>query len=174
MSIRTFVVLGMHRSSTSAIAKGMAEVGIHMGRDPNHAHNFHYEILTEDPDFTRMNNKIIYACGKYEWNKPPPVEKVREVGKEMYKEIRDLVRAKQRAPFWGWKDPRTCLTIDAWLPHLEDPHFIICIRNPYGVAKSLQKRNGIPIVAGIALAQQYNQRVLDFLNGNINEAYKWV
>lgn len=174
MSIRTFIVLGMHRSSTSAIAKGMASQNIHMGEDPDHAHFQHYQILAEDPDFTRMNNRIMYACGSYEWYKPPPVEKVREVGKEMFDELRDFIKSKERAPFWGWKDPRTCLTIDAWLPHLTDPHFIVCIRNPLGVAKSLRKRNGFSIEQGIELAKTYNQRILYFLNGNLYEAYEWI
>lgn len=175
-NVRTFVVLGMHRSSTSAIAKGMANTNIFMGKpDYSHKHYQHYDILAEDPDFTQMNNNIIYACGQgYEWNNPPPVEKVREVGESMSDMLRDFVKSKERAPFWGWKDPRTCLTIDAWLPHLTDPHFIVCIRNPLGVAKSLQRRNGFSIERGIDLAKVYNQRVLDFLNNNINEAYEWV
>ena len=174
-TLRTFVVLGMHRSSTSAIAKGMADQSIFMGKpDPSHKHTQHYEILAEDPDFTFMNNKIMYACGDYEWYNPPPVEVVRGVGWKFRKDIKDLIRAKERAPFWGWKDPRTCLTIDAYLPHLTNPHFIVCIRNPLDVAKSLQRRNGFSIEQGVNLAKVYNQRVLDFLNNNINEAYEWV
>jgi len=72
---------------------------------------------------------------------------------------------KKNAPGknWGWKDPRTTLTIEAYLPYLIKPHFYACFRDPKDVAKSLEIRNNFPISKGIELAKIYNKRLFEFL-----------
>jgi hypothetical protein len=56
------------------------------------------------------------------------------------------------------------LTVELFVPHLVEPHYIAVFRNPTEVAKSLKVRNGFDLSKGIALAKEYNQRILDFLN----------
>ena len=34
------------------------------------------------------------------------------------------------APVWGWKDPRTCLTLPFWQDVIGSIRYVICIRNP--------------------------------------------
>ena len=51
-----------------------------------------------------------------------------------------------------------------YLPYLENPHFICCFREPMEVAKSLKRRNDMPIKKGLKLAKVYNSRLLKFIN----------
>ena len=65
--------------------------------------------------------------------------------------------------FYGWKDPRTTLTIRLYLPYLENPHFISCFREPDEVAKSLVAVGGFTLESAKKLTKIYNQRLLKFL-----------
>ena len=70
---------------------------------------------------------------------------------------------------WGWKDPRTCLTLDHWLDILlknnnkEDIKIIFTIREPLAVANSLKKRDNLDIYSGLKLWEVYNRRALTFV-----------
>lgn len=75
--------------------------------------------------------------------------------------IKSLIERKKG--LWGWKDPRTTLTIKLYLPYLKNPHFICCFREPIEVAKSLYRRQKMPIKKGLKLAKIYNKRLLKFL-----------
>jgi hypothetical protein len=63
----------------------------------------------------------------------------------------------------GFKDPRTCLTIDVWLPFLENPHFIVCYRSPADVARSFNNRDGVNLPFALALTNEYNTRISNFM-----------
>ena len=47
------------------------------------------------------------------------------------------------AQMWGWKDPRTCLTLPFWQQLLPNMRYIICLRNPVDVARSLEQRDSL-------------------------------
>lgn len=42
--------------------------------------------------------------------------------------------------FWGWKDPRTCLTFAFWRELVPDVAVVLCVRHPLEVAQSLAGR----------------------------------
>jgi len=157
--------LGMHRSATSLAAKGLYEAGIHMGRNllgasPSNPYG-HYEDL----DFIRLNDRILHSAGG-SWDNPPPEDAIVNAGKEMNKELPAFLKNKSEGGyFWGWKDPRTTLTIRAYMPHLQryNPHFITCWRHPEQVAMSLATRDKFPKEKCVALAKTYNTRLLEFI-----------
>ena len=62
---------------------------------------------------------------------------------------------------WGWKDPRSCLTLPFWRDLRPDLKVIVCLRNPFEVAVSLRRRSGTSYTFGIRLWSLYNQRLLD-------------
>ena len=158
--MKTFIVLGMHRSATSLTAAGLAYAKIDMGsgyRPINDQPNGNWEDL----DFYALNVKILKKAGG-SWHEPPTREKILAVNID--KEIKTLVESKNKKNIlWGWKDPRTALTIELYLHHLINPHYICNFRDPKEVAKSLQNRNGFSIEKGINLAHLYNKRIINFL-----------
>ncbi len=86
--------------------------------------------------------------------------------------MRELIanlRAEQPATFsrWGWKDPRTTVTFDAWNRILDSGAVLVgTFRHPRPVAESLNKRSGLPLRQGYALWLDYNTRLLRHLEAN--------
>ncbi len=162
--MKTFVVLGMHRSATSLVAKGLVKAGVHMGDELLGEHPSNPWGHYEDADFIRMNDQLLSAAGGT-WDRPPIEENIAALENVWGARIKDFVEGKLREPFWGWKDPRTVLTIRLYLPYLVNPHFVACFRNPQDVAKSLAKRDReMTRKMALVLARIYNDRLLRFLS----------
>lgn len=162
--MKTFVVLGMHRSATSLIAKALHDQGVHMGKrlmGPGHGNpKGHYECL----DVVAVNDAILLEAGG-SWGNPPTKQAILEQEESFSPIIEQVVRNEISAAerkgkeLWGFKDPRTALTIDLWLPYLPHPHLIYIKRAPREVAQSLNERDGTPIEQGMALSKVYNERI---------------
>ena len=157
---KIIIVLGMHRSGTSTIAGALNKIGINIGdrmlrRTPsNPLGNF------EDLDFVNLNEKIL-KISSGSW-KSPPIEKNIIYQKDKFKkEIKDLIsiKSENKSKYWGWKDPRTSLTIQLYLPYLKNPYFIVCHRQAKVVAESLLQRNRIEIQEGRKLWEIYEKRI---------------
>lgn len=163
---KCFIVLGMHRTASSLLANGLKQAGINMGDTllgPGHGNEKgHFE----DMDFLHMNEQLLVAAGGT-WDNPPSEKAIIEAGKTHAKGIRKLINRKNKNEQWGWKDPRTVLTIRCYLPFLDDPCFLVCLRRPEMIAKSLSERDGTTIEFGIELAEIYNERLLNFLNEGV-------
>jgi hypothetical protein len=127
-----------------------------MGPTPGHN-------VFESRPFRVLNDDILKRAGGY-WNNPP----IEQAILDQYDHFRDRIietieSEKADRDLWGWKDPRTTLTIRLYLPHLENPHFINIFRNPLDVARSLQRRDDFTIEKGIRIANIYNARLINFL-----------
>lgn len=160
--MKTFIVLGCHRSATSLAAKGLALAGVHMGDRLLGVHSSNPYGHWEDVDFINLNDRILKEAGG-SWDNPPPENEILKVGRQRASMLKNFINDKKRLPLWGWKDPRTILTIRCYLPYLEHPHFIACYRDAREVAESLNKRDAMPIEKGIQLAKIYNNRLSKFL-----------
>jgi len=159
--MKTIIVLGMHRSFTSGIAKGCASF-FPMGSDligPGHG-NEHGHF--EDIDFVQLNDRILAAAGG-SWRYPPSTDAIELAAAGIRDEIIGLIERKQAEPLWGWKDPRTTITLPAYLPYLTDPILVPCFRDPRAVAQSLFRRDNIPPPEGLQLATVYNMRMIQHL-----------
>lgn len=160
--MKTFVILGMHRSATSLVAKGMSSV-FHIGETILPADSGNPEGYWENTRFIELNDKILAAAGG-SWDRPPSRESILEQSPVFAKDIAELVRQESGGrDLWGWKDPRTTLTVELYLPYLTNPHFVSCFRDPREVAMSLQRRDKFTLEFGLHLANEYNDRLLKFL-----------
>jgi hypothetical protein len=162
--MKTYIVLGMHRSSTSLVAKGLAgelDMGIDWANNPYQGGSpFRY---FEDIRFVGLNDEILEAAGG-SWKEVPPEDAILAQREVFAERIRELVEeASSGRDLWGWKDPRTVLTIRLFVPYLVSPHYICCFRDPVEVGKSLERRGDLSAAEGVALARVYNERLLRFL-----------
>jgi hypothetical protein len=133
---KTVVVLGLARSGTSVVTAMLGAIGVEMGSSlydkANPLGSF------EDDDFAALHKEIFELAGsdKNYWNPPNP-EEILSLRESRARQIQQIVAQKSKKDkIWGWKHPRTVLTIELFLPHLRNPHFVAVFRNPLGIANS--------------------------------------
>jgi hypothetical protein len=133
------IVTGAGRSGTSAVAQVLHEAGLSMGSDLHDATEFNPTGYYEDRWVTHVNDGIIAACGLDHWFRRASREQVLAAA-EPYRAEMGRIAAEAEG---GWKDPRFCWTLEAWLPHLEPPpKLIVCLRSPSAVVDSTLRRYG--------------------------------
>jgi len=148
-----------------------------MGADMLAAHKDNPRGHYENKKFLQLNILMLGAAAG-SWEKPPSREAILKLRYNFGPYIKRMVEEEslkaKEAGFtsWGFKDPRTTLTIELYVPYLDDPQFVCCYRDPREVAKSLNRRDGFPIVRGMELAKIYNDRLSSFMNNWMNERYE--
>jgi len=160
---KTFIVLGMHRSATSLVAKGLA-TQINMGATKAYRDAGNPEGYWEDKAFIDLNTRILkQAQTGSSWYNPPPEENILSRARFFKNHISKLIEDKNGVKLWGWKDPRTTLTIRLFMPYIKNPHIIPVFRDREEVAKSLATRDGFTHEFARDLADEYNKRLLSFM-----------
>ena len=158
-------VVGMHRSGTSLVARLLNLLGVELGpvdhlvkpAADNPKGFWEHEYLF------RINKRILIQLGGHSheppvfsanWENSPELEPLKQRAREIISE--DF----SRAGIWGWKDPRTSLTLRFWQQIVPGMHYVICIRNPVAVARSLQRRDDLSPLRGMYLWLAYMQAAL--------------
>ncbi len=146
------VVLGMHRSGTSVVTRGLQALGVDLGENlmpPREGDN--ERGFFEDLDIFNLNERIFATLGTT-WHAVCPID-VRafsDIRLDGFKlEAIDILNSRLKsAKVWAFKDPRTCRLLPFWqevFAHLGlNCHYLLVNRNPISVAKSLAARNGFP------------------------------
>ena len=163
------LVLGMHRSGTSALTRALGLLGLETGRrgdlmdaaPSNRSGHWEINALTE------CNDDLLRAAGG-RWSGPPAdlsgltAAAAGAPGGDARTLVSDLLPARP----WTWKDPRLCLTLPFW--HLvlgARPPAVVCLRNPLEIAASLERRNGFAPAYGMALWERYVRSLWSHLEG---------
>ncbi|MGB1140984.1 MAG: glycosyltransferase, partial [Halioglobus sp.] len=159
---RQLVVLGMHRSGTSAVAGILSTLGFSAGAEDSlmPAQEDNPLGFWERVDVVELNDRILEANGG-SWFNVPAVCKPR---KSDTKRARAIVKQLGTGPAL-LKDPRMLLTWPVWEQVLADPVLVFVYRSPEAVASSLQRRNGFPLDYGLALWEYYTRTALGILDG---------
>ena len=156
-------IVGMHRSGTSMVAKLLQQSGLHLGDEahlmPPAEEN--PEGFYEHLDFVRLNDEILNAAGAG-WDCPPAAGfNWNAVALDLFRErAEQLAGTLDAGRPWGWKDPRTSLTIPFWRSAIGPMRVIAVVRNPLEVVTSLHRRNGFSMALGLTLWQLYAERML--------------
>lgn len=154
MAKKTIIVLGMHRSGTSVVSGILAHLGVEMnGSEAPYVSNVRGHF--EDQDFIAFNERILNKH-QSSWENPPQDDT--EISPNLLKEAQTLIKRKEK-DMWGWKDLRTVLTLDYYLPGLKNPFFIFVSREKKDVAKSLKRRNGLTKEKSFDLINQYEKHL---------------
>jgi hypothetical protein len=108
----------------------------------------------EHQGIVRLNDLLLRRLGGKAL-RPPALP----VGWERSSELDDLRARAHRLieqdfggrSAWGWKDPRTCLTLPFWRGIVEPTHYVLCLRHPRDVARSLERRDGFSLGRALEL-----------------------
>jgi hypothetical protein len=150
---RVIAVIGMGRTGSSLLARVLNLIGMELGNPdrimgPARSNpKGHWEYVP----FVEINDAILAAFGG-SWDEPPsfPRDWQKASGLD---ELREKARGIIREDFansrlWGWKDPRASITLPFWQQLIPSMQYIICLRDPLAVARSLQVRDGYSLEKG--------------------------
>ena len=140
-------VLGMHRSGTSLAMRALNLLGVALGdsstllpADPvdNPAGYWEQQAIID------INNELLLAMGGPSWAPPelrPGWSRAAELEPQRERARRLLDDQFGRLPLWGFKDPRTSLTLEFWRELVPDMSFVVCLRRAEEVVASLLARD---------------------------------
>lgn len=157
-------IIGMHRSGTSVIARLLNAYGLNLGPDdgllgPGHGNETgHFE----HKGFLELNEALLRHFGG-SWECPPKMRRSWEgdpAVRELIARGRVLIDALADHAPWGWKEPRTTMFIPFWQKLVPGVRYVICIRNPLEVARSLAERDGMTIPMAAALWRRYTSAAI--------------
>ncbi len=162
---RGVLVLGMHRSGTSAATRLVHGLGPalcdpqDMVRGPWNP-NGHFESRS----LMHLDNALLSEMGRTWWYPPPAGEAYDAVAARITTSparARRAFRRVHRSEPWVWKDPRAAVLVPFWRAAL-GPRLVavVVFRNPLEVATSLTRRHGTSVRFGVALWERYNRLAL--------------
>ena len=164
------VVVGMHRSGSSALTRGMGALGLDLGDNLMEPAPDNETGFWEDLDLFGINVELMERMGvSWDTLRPMPIDTLPgETLSRLTARAAQLLRAKLergRGSF-AMKDPRTARLLPFWhgvFEHLGvQPKWMLTCRNPVSVMRSLQRRNGFGEGKGYLL---WLVHVLDALQG---------
>jgi hypothetical protein len=149
--------LGMHRSGTSCLAGSLQEAGLYLGTVNESAPN-NAKGNRENRAIMDLQNEVL-AANDGAWDRPPD-----QVAWSAEHEARRdaLIGAYPPDRIWGFKDPRTLLTLEGWREALPGCRYAGTFRHPLAVAQSLARRNKMPVEKALNLWADYNRRLLQY------------
>jgi len=152
-SKKIVVVLGMHRSGTSAITQGLSVLKVDLGNNLMPAIPGNNDTgFWEDIDINSLNEELLKKLQSH-WHGTRILDKGVLLNSQFLSEhdrAVDLLKEKIRpSDCFGFKDPRTVILLSFWQKvfaelKLEDC-YLISLRNPLSVAESLSRRDGFDI-----------------------------
>ena len=175
-------MLGMSRSGTSVTARVLNVLGVDLGAEEElmePASGNNPAGFWEHKAIADLNEDILATLGdapRQRWRHPPPLPKDWQDDPRLEphrRAARSILRESfAGTPLWGWKDPRTCLTLPFWRQLLAetpevgaDLRYVICVRHPDDVAASLRARDEMEREESLLLWHRYMSDALLHTSG---------
>jgi hypothetical protein len=164
------MVVGMHRSGTSAVTRVVNLLGVPLGRaDDIYSAEDNPSGHWESRQLCALNNVILRVFGGFamgmpalpgSWLQSRRATQLRGVMRAVFDDV-------YRGERWLWKDPRICLTLPLWRQVLDDFCAVFVVRDADPVMRSLYRREGggYPLFYCYALWDDYNRRAAAALSG---------
>lgn len=150
------VVLGMHRSGTSAVARLINMMGVYYGPEGSlvGATEHNAKGFWERRELVTINAQLLNSRG-CTWFDLSGWQLDRADHSRSAQSIKSFVFELDSHRPWLLKDPRLCMTLANWLPYLEVPLVVVVFRSPLEIAQSLQRRNNMSFEHALALWETY-------------------
>jgi len=160
------IIIGMHRSGTSMLSKLLEGLGLFVGSVKQWNH--------ESPFFQILNEWILRRCGATYKTPRPLLEFLADPQKRaataatlhraldspwslLYSGPLNFLKFRRPKTFpfpWGWKDPRSTVTLPVWLDVFPDAKIVHIYRHGVDVANSLRNRRRRRLNRLIALCEE--------------------
>ncbi|RLS76185.1 MAG: glycosyltransferase [Planctomycetota bacterium] len=159
MSRHAILVLGMHRSGTSALTGMLGAMGAALPGDPMPATADNPTGYWESRGIARLNNRLLESAGT-RWNDDAAIpakwfaDPARERDRDEARRLLDDAFAAET--LFALKDPRLCRLLPFWRQVLSaagiDHSAVLVLRDPLEVARSLAARKDVPEFRPAAVA----------------------
>lgn len=138
-SAAPLLIVGFHRSGTSAVARMFHTAGVDLGSsllgaEPANPHG-HFE----DVEVVSLHDTFLARAGLTWKSLDADTGRLPEPSAS---ELAELIQRRD-APghMWGAKDPRLCLFLDSWLRIAPDARVVVVFRRPDEAIRSLHMRH---------------------------------
>lgn len=156
------IVLGMHRSGTSALSGALDSAGVSFGSNLLAPSSDNPTGFVENSEIVHTHD-LLLATLNSSWDDVIPLPDRWWVGEEVKKfstRLKEIAEQQlQNHSIWGLKDPRLCRLLPVWHDILDeigcDIHHVINHRHPIEVGASLKKRNNFGMSKTAALWVQH-------------------
>ena len=144
---RIIAVIGVPRSGTSAVAKGLESIGVNLGSYvPSVCREDNEKGFFEDLEINAIDIAMLNSVG-YRWGNPvSPLfnEESRRILSIFFPIAKNIISKRLESDaLFGFKDPLISILLPFWKEIFKelkaDVDFVIVNRNPLSMAKSLQK-----------------------------------
>ncbi len=163
----------MHRGGTSLMTRGLAVMGVELGNNfiPT-IDEVNKKGFWEDRDFNAFDEELLGAL-KTTWHNLAPIDAddvktLRDQG-YLLRAIKLIRKKTNGVPIFGFKDPRASKLLPFWREVFSNGNFdvsyVITIRHPLSVVKSLSKRDGFEQEQGYLL---WLGHVITILSDSVN------
>ncbi|WP_250657395.1 glycosyltransferase [Alkalimarinus coralli] len=162
------LVLGMHRSGTSAFSRAVKTLGYSVGNNLMPASEDNQKGYWEDMGIVTLNEALLSKCHAA-WDRPGVLRGSALISAQIAghkDEIRALIsKSFPKKNRIAIKDPRISLLSPIWRECLKDAGFstktILCLRHPQAVANSLNTRDHFSDLKSYHLWYHYNLALLE-------------
>lgn len=153
------LVLGVHRSGTSALTRCLNLLGMDLGSNLLSPEKMNAKGFWEHADAVRINDQLLEAFGLY-WYDLGPLPSgwlTSAAANAARDEIRVIVKRDfESVPLWGLKDPRLCRLAPLWIEVLQEMGIkvvsVFMIRSPMEVAESLSRFPDYRLIAPLSIS----------------------
>jgi hypothetical protein len=174
-SSRAVLVLGMHRSGTSLVTRGLQALGVYLGNDFLETRPDNPTGYWEDKSIVDINERVLGVLG-LTWEDISLIERRQleqpQIRALQLEAINYVSSSFASQPLWGFKDPRAIRLLPFWRSVLHDcgseEAYLVAIRNPLSVAASLFQRQAMEPAAAHRLWLVY---IIPFLRDIIDKPF---
>lgn len=165
---RLVLILGCHRSGTSAVASAIRRLGVELGDrllGPARGNDLgHFEDL----GFLDFDEALLRDMGSA-WDRLAPLDFSKIPAMRPGDAINMLCSQTVLYPVFGLKEPRLCRLLPFWAPIFAlagcEVSCVFVLRNPLSVADSLRERDGIGPERALSLWLVYNAEMWSATSG---------
>lgn len=150
MGGKCLIVLGMHRSGTSALTGVLSNLGIDTGTSLSPAdYAVNPKGFWEHQKIVAIHEELLASIeSSWDDERPLPKNWWRDPSINRFKlALHEVIQQDfAQSVLWAVKDPRLSRLLPLWIEILNEievqPLIVITVRHPYEVARSLEKRDG--------------------------------
>ncbi len=166
------IVLGMHRSGTSALSGALCRLGIEFGDKLLPGEPYNPKGFFEHVDILSINNEILRMLNSsFDDIKPLPLNWHRSEFILPFKDklINIISRDFKNYEVFGFKDPRISILLPLYLEIVKemnlDARFVICERADIEIALSIKERIRFSLHDSLLLIKKYKTSIDELIKG---------